>query len=191
MGIGSPGRWMEAKRPPLSRRMGQNPGISMPSVLPQTTPRQQQWLVSLLVLVSGLLLVQVWDDHSVRQQRDKSMALAADLAADHAQSLQRGIERALSATYALAALVRQGDGVVQDFEGVATEMLPFYPGIAALGLAPGGTICCVVPLAGNEKSLGFNQLTDSAQNREARLARDTGKLTLAGPMNLAQGGWGW
>ena len=138
-----------------------------------------------------MLLVQVWDDHSVQQQRDKSMALAADMAADHAQSLQRGIERALSATYALAALVRQGDGAVQDFEGVATEMLPFYPGIAALGLAPGGRICCVVPLAGNEKSLGFNQLTDSAQNREARLARDTGKLTLAGPMNLAQGGWVW
>ena len=70
---------MEFARPPLSRRMGQNPGISMPRVLPQTTPRQQQWLVSLLVLVSGLLLVQVWDDHSVRQQRDKSMAPAAGI----------------------------------------------------------------------------------------------------------------
>ena len=154
------------------------------------TPRQQQWLASLLVLVSGLLMVQVWDRHSVQQQRDKNMALAADLAADHAQSLQRGIERALSATYALAALVRQGGGEVQDFDGVATEMLPFYPGIAALGLAPNGVICCVVPLATNEKSLGFNQLTDIAQNREARMARDTGKLTLAGPMQLAQGGLG-
>jgi len=160
------------------------------ALIQHTTPRQQQWLVSLLVLVSGLLMVQVWDRHSVQQQRDKSMALAADLAADHAQSLQRGIERALSATYALAALVRQGGGEVQDFDGVATEMLPFYPGIAALGLAPNGVICCVVPLADNEKSLGFNQLTDLAQNREARMARDTGKLTLAGPMQLVQGGLG-
>ena len=146
--------------------------------------------MSLLVLVSGLLMVQLWDRHSVQQQVDKSKALAADLAADHAQALQRGIDRALSATYAMAALVRQGGGEVLDFDGVATEMLPFYPGIAALGLAPNGIICCVSPLAGNEKSLGFNQLTDIAQNREARLARDTGKLTLAGPLQLAQGGLG-
>lgn len=74
------------------------------------TPRQRQWLVSLLVLVSGLLMVQLWDRHSVQQQVDKSKALAADLAADHAQALQRGIDRALSATYAMAALVRQGGG---------------------------------------------------------------------------------
>ena len=115
---------------------------------------------------------------------------AADLATDHAQILQRGIERALSATYAIAALVRQGQGDVPDFEAVATEMLPFYPGIAALGLSPGGVIRNVVPLAGNEKSVGFNQLQDSAQNKEAIKARDTGKLTLAGPLKLAQGGMG-
>ena len=138
----------------------------------------------------GLLLSVAWVRHSEQLQREKSMALATDLAADHAQSLQRGIERALSATYAIAALVRQGHGKVEGFEGIATEMLPFYPGIAALGLSPGGVICCVVPLAGNEKSIGFNQLTDIAQNKEARLARDTGHLTLAGPLMLAQGGMG-
>ena len=155
-----------------------------------TTPLQRQWLLSLLVFACGLLLVVAWVRHSEQLQREKSMALATDLAADHAQSLQRGIERALSATYAIAALVRQGNGQVTGFEGIATEMLPFYPGIAALGLSPGGVICCVVPLAGNEKSIGFNQLEDIAQNKEARLARDTGNLTLAGPLTLAQGGMG-
>ena len=158
--------------------------------MPTTTPLQRQWLLSLLVFACGLLLVGVWVRHSVQQEGDKARALAADLAADHAQSLQRGIERALSATYAIAALVGQGNGHVRDFDGVATEMLPFYPGIAALGISPGGVICCVVPRAGNEKSIGFDQLKDIAQNREARLARDTGHLTLAGPLQLAQGGMG-
>jgi len=96
----------------------------------------------------------------------------------------------LSATYAVAALIRQGHGTVVDFEAVATELLPFYPGIAALGIAPGGVISNVVPRAGNEKSIGFNQLKDIAQNKEAIKARDTGKLTLAGPLKLAQGGLG-
>ena len=152
--------------------------------------RQRQWLLALLVFACGLVMVSFWLRHSAQQEEARSRALAADLAADHAQSLQRGIERALSATYAIAALVRQGRGFVNDFNGVATQMLPFYPGIAAIGLSPGGVICCVVPRAGNEKSIGFNQLEDTAQNKEARRARDTGKLTLAGPVQLAQGGLG-
>lgn len=158
--------------------------------MPTTTPRQNQWLLTLLVFLTGLMITLAWVRHSEHLQREKNMALATDLAADHAQSLQRGIERALSATYAIAALVRQGNGQVQGFEGIATEMLPFYPGIAALGLSPGGVICCVVPRADNEKSIGFNQLEDIAQNKEARLARNTGHLTLAGPLTLAQGGMG-
>jgi hypothetical protein len=86
--------------------------------------------------------------------------------------------------------VRQGKGNVPDFEGVAAEMLPWYPGVAVLGLSPGGVIRRVAPLEGNEKSIGFNQLTDPKQGREARMARDTGKLTLAGPLKLVQGGLG-
>ena len=152
--------------------------------------RQRQWLLALLVFACGLVMVSFWLRHSAQQEEAKSRALAADLAADHAQSLQRGIERALSATYAIAALVRQGRGFVNDFNGVATQMLPFYPGISALGLSPGGVICCVVPRAGNENSIGFNQLEDIVQNKEARRARDTRKLTLAGPVQLAQGGLG-
>ena len=152
--------------------------------------RQRQWLLALLVFACGLVMVSFWLRHSAHQEEAKSRALAADLAADHAQSLQRGIERALSASDAIAALVHQGRGFVNDFNGVATQMLPFYPGIAAIGLSPGGVICCVVPRAGNENSIGFNQLEDIVQNKEARRARDTRKLTLAGPVQLAQGGLG-
>jgi sensor domain CHASE-containing protein len=36
-----------------------------------------------------------------------------------------------------------------------------------LGLAPGDVIQNVAPLAGNEKSIGFDQLPDAAQNKEA------------------------
>lgn len=152
--------------------------------------RVRQWflVIGIFLLCSALTIVLIWRS----EQRDiaEARTRAANLAADHTQALQRGIERALSATYAIAALVRQGRGNVLDFDAVATEMLPFYPGIAALGMSPGGIIRNVVPLAGNEKSIGFNQLTDNAQNREAIKARDTGKLTLAGPLKLAQGGLG-
>ena len=123
-------------------------------------------------------------------------ALAAErlrvtaLASDHAHTIQATMERALSATYSIAAMVRQARGNLPDFEGVATEMLPWYPGVSILGLSPGGVIQRVAPRAGNEKSIGFDQLKDPIQGREARLARDSGKLTLAGPLKLVQGGLG-
>ena len=114
----------------------------------------------------------------------------AGLASDHAHAIQTGMERALSATYALAAMVRQARGEIADFEGVAGEMLPLYPGVAALGLAPNGIVRRVAPLAGNERSVGFNQLADPVQGREAFIAKQSGKLTLSGPLMLVQGGLG-
>jgi hypothetical protein len=52
-------------------------------------------------------------------------AHVSDSAGEHAQALQRHLERALSVTYALAALVRQGNGTVRDFDAVATELLQY------------------------------------------------------------------
>ena len=158
--------------------------------LKPASSRTRQWLVALCVFLVTAAAAGAFIYYSEQQGLFNARNRAADLAADHAQTLQRGLERDLSATYAIAALVRQGRGVVADFEAVATEMLPFYPGIAALGLAPSGIISRVVPLAGNEKSIGFNQLLDVAQNKDAIKARDTGLLTLAGPLRLAQGGMG-
>jgi diguanylate cyclase (GGDEF)-like protein len=149
-------------------------------------PRTVAWLVFLVgVLVSGGVIWQL----EQRAQASERLRVAA-LAGDHAHAIQSTMERALSATYSIAAMVRQGKGQVPDFEGVATEMLAWYPGVSTLGLSPGGIIARVAPLKGNEKSIGFNQLQDKVQGREARLARDTGKLTLAGPLQLVQGGLG-
>ena len=48
----------------------------------------------------------------------------------------------------------------------------------------------MAPLEPNRGLLGFNQLEDPTQRAEAARARDTGELTLAGPLNLVQGGLG-
>ncbi len=125
-----------------------------------------------------------------RQDRAQQHTQVADLAGDHAQALQRAIGLALSANNALVALVRQGQGSVAQFEDIGTQMLPFYPGIAAMGLSPGGVVRQVVPRAGNENLIGFDQLNDPRQGAEAARARASGELTLAGPMQLVQGGLG-
>jgi PAS domain S-box-containing protein len=86
--------------------------------------------------------------------------------------------------------VRQGKGNIPNFDTTANEMLPYFPGVSSLQLAPGGVVLRSVPLAGNEGAIGHDLLKDPKRNKEAFLARDTGKLTLAGPFNLVQGGVG-
>ena len=144
-------------------------------------------LVVFLLSIAGAGLV-LWAIE--RQERAQQQTQVADIAGDHAQALQRTIELALSANNALVALVRQGGGQVAQFEEIGLQMLPFYPGIAAMGLSPQGVIRQVVPHQGNESSIGFDQLNDTRQGPESSRARASGKLTLAGPVELVQGGLG-
>jgi PAS domain S-box-containing protein len=107
-----------------------------------------------------------------------------------AHALRQQIDRSMSVTYTLAALVHHGHGRVRDFNDVASQLLPYYPGVAALQLVPDGIIRQTVPLAGNEQTIGHNLMQDPSRNKEAFIARDTGRLTLAGPFKLLQGGDG-
>ena len=154
-------------------------------------PRSQRLLVmaaAVFLAAAAVAASVIW--HSEQHNLREEQARIAGLAKDHSRALETTIERSLSATYAMAALVRHGNGNIPEFDAVASEMLRFYPGVSALGISPGGIIRQVAPLAGNEKSIGFDQLNDPVQGKEAAIARDTGKLTLAGPMNLVQGGLG-
>jgi diguanylate cyclase (GGDEF)-like protein/PAS domain S-box-containing protein len=125
-----------------------------------------------------------------RNRLEHERTLVSGYAKDHARHLKVYIERALSATYALAALVRIGQGRIPNFDQLAEEMLPLYPGASELVLASGGKIQNVAPLRGNEKAIGLDLLRDPAQKAEASISRNSGRLTLAGPFNLVQGGLG-
>ncbi|MCK9987783.1 MAG: hypothetical protein AzoDbin1_04255, partial [Azoarcus sp.] len=143
-------------------------------------------IVFVIALGAAALFVAQSERESLRIRR----AEVADQSGDKAHEIESAVRHGLTATYALAALVRQGKGMVPDFDAVATEMLRYYPGADSLQLAPGGVIRHIVPLAENARAIGHDLLADPAQNKEAFRARDTGELTLAGPFELMQGGIG-
>jgi sensor domain CHASE-containing protein len=127
-----------------------------------------------------------WQSTRLASERDA----ASHVAHDRAFALERGVERMLSNNYALAALVHQADGTVERFEDAAAQLLTANTHLLALSLSPGGVVQHVAPLRGNERLLGFDQLNDPAQRREALFARESARLTLTGPLPLAQGGIG-
>lgn len=152
--------------------------------------RLRHWLLVGLAFVAALAASAfgVWQIENERL--DAHQAQVSDLASDLAADLARTIETALSSSYALAAMVRGAGGRFDSFDVVAEQMLGLYPGTAALALAPEGVVRQIVPLRGNEGAIGHDLIRDPRRNKEALLARDSGRLTLAGPFPLVQGGVG-
>jgi len=143
-----------------------------------------------LVFGLSLLVSAVVIQRSEDERIDDARTAVREITSDRAVDVQQALDRALSAVYALAALVQQGQGTVKDFDAVATKMLDYYPGVSVLILAPNGIISKAIPLARNEKAIGLNLLQDPVMRSETELARASGKLTLAGPLELRQGGLG-
>ena len=140
---------------------------------------------ALVLVCTAIALYDVDGDH-IRSEKNKALAQASD----KGDAVKRVIDRTLSAALALGALVVQSDGEIPSFEEIGTAMLPLYPGASALQLVPNGVTRRVVPLAGNEKSIGHDLFANPARRKEAELARDSRRMTLAGPFNLVQGGLG-
>ena len=151
--------------------------------------RRLRWYTA-AAFVGAALIAAVVLYHLDQSRLELERSRAGSVAEAELRQIDDHLNLALSSTHALAAMVRQNRGYFPAFPEIAAEMLPLYPGVSALQLAPGGVLTHVVPLAGNEKAIGHDLLRDPGRNREAFLARDTRRLTLAGPFTLIQGGIG-
>jgi two-component system, cell cycle sensor histidine kinase and response regulator CckA len=161
--------------------------MAVPSLLLHNPARRLVAALTLTLLASlaiGAAMVFVTE----RSRGVAKRAEARVIATDYTSRLTTRIDRSLSSTYALSAMVRLNHGKPVDFENVATEMLRFYGDISSLQLAPQGVVTYIVPIAGNEQAFGHDLLRDVQRNKEAISALNARKLTLAGPFELVQGG---
>jgi sensor domain CHASE-containing protein len=149
--------------------------------------RAKGWSAGIFIfLISAILSIAIiWKIEDTRFQQKR--AIAKEIAIANANQIDKMIDRRLALTYPFAAMIQQM-GSVPNFKLVCKELLISYPLVSEIALAPNGIISQVAPLSGNEKAIGFNLLTDPKQQNEALLAQKTGKITLAGPLTLVQGG---
>ncbi len=135
------------------------------------------------LLVGGTVAVLAVRVHVLHERNEAEV-----LVSNQSSLLKERLSRSLSSTFALAAVVRQGGGKIDRFDELAAEMRQLYGGISSLQLAKNGIVSQISPLQGNEKAIGHDLLKDPQRNRDAFIAVQTGRLTLAGPFELVQGG---
>ena len=78
----------------------------------------------------------------------------------------------------------------EEFSVLSSLMQDDQNVIKAHELAKDGIVTLIYPMSGNEAALGLNMLEHPARKQEARLAKESGEYTIAGPFKLQQGGIG-
>ncbi len=139
--------------------------------------------IFVVVFLGVFFCCRLFQHNRVTDQRKQ----ATDIGASEAYAISRQLDRSLSAAYALASILRAG-GKMDDFEGLAGEMISRYGGISSLQLAPDGVVSMVYPLRGNEAAIGHDLLNDPRRRAGAIAAIASRNLTLVGPFSLIQGG---
>jgi signal transduction histidine kinase len=123
----------------------------------------------------------VYSFESSREIEARSMA--TQIASSHAQSLEKQLFRSLSATLALATILKE-NSQFPNFNSVAEDLIKRYGGISNLQLAPNAIVQKIYPLEGNELAIGH----DLKQKPKTVSAIETKQLVVEGPINLIQGG---
>jgi len=143
---------------------------------------------TIISFLSSLLLCSFLIIFTIEYKRNIEMLQLDQHILESSYRIHEDISKKLYKTKALAALVIQGDGVVNNFQEIASVIIADEPAIANVLLAPDGIVTDVYPIEGNSAVLGLNFFDESfAGNREAMLARDTGDLVMAGPFIVLQG----
>ncbi|MFZ6850068.1 bifunctional diguanylate cyclase/phosphodiesterase [Undibacterium sp. RuRC25W] len=112
------------------------------------------------------------------------------LATIQVREIEDKLAHALSATYAVASLIKDHNGNVDNFESFGNHLLSYHSSIAALYLAPNGITSKVVPTVWRKFGLGIDLFNDPERKTEAIIAKKTNQLSLAGPLMLRRGSIG-
>ena len=146
-------------------------------------------LLGIFLVSFSLLSLIIYHFQTLETEHERTKIYTT--AVNYSYDIKFNLERALSSVHTLQALLSQNDDIaIRNFEEVVEDILPSYPGVIELAIAPDGVIAQVAPLRGNEKALGVNLFELETQKNEAVIARESGKLILAGPLELVQGGTG-
>ena len=149
-------------------------------------------IISFVLLVSLLIL----SEFTVHLEGERQYELHRNQVLNEASTLRAQLEayinKTLHLTQGMVAYVSTHPDFSQwDFESIAEQLIRTAPNIRNIGLAKDNVISHIYPLQGNEAALGLDYLQHPQQREAVLRAINSGKTTVAGPVELVQGGVGF
>jgi diguanylate cyclase (GGDEF)-like protein len=152
-----------------------------PTVLPA--------LVALVVLVAGGVFL---DRQSTILENERSRAAVLAEASLVRARLESNINDNIQLVRGLVATIATEPEIDQErFSALVSNLLEEQSQLRSVAGAPDLIVSMSYPLVGNQAAIGLDYRTHPAQRDAVLRARDSGKLVLAGPVDLVQGGRGF
>lgn len=146
---------------------------------------------ALLVFVITFLIV-LGASVLLNQNQDRGERLKAIYTAESTVSrVESQLNRYLAKSDLIKKMIESGMDVESNlFDTLSEFMQDERHVIEAHEIAKDGIINLIYPMEGNEASMGLNMFEHPERKQEARLAKESGDYTIAGPFELVQGGTG-
>lgn len=148
--------------------------------------------LTILLLVCGLALASYFGERlnneryltSSRVEVEKQLAQVRN-------RLEFNLQGDMQLIQGLVSYIAANPGINQkEFERAAKPLFEGGSSLRNIGAAPGMVMRMMYPLKGNEKAIGLDFRKTPGQSETAELARSSGRMVLAGPLQLVQGGTG-
>lgn len=146
---------------------------------------------ALLVFVITFLIV-LGASVLLNQNQERGERLKAIYTAESTVSrVESQLNRYLAKSDLIKKMIESGMDVESNlFDTLSEFMQDERHVIEAHEIAKDGIINLIYPMEGNEASMGLNMFEHPERKQEARLAKESGDYTIAGPFELVQGGTG-
>ncbi|MHA6732070.1 bifunctional diguanylate cyclase/phosphodiesterase [Devosia sp. A369] len=146
-------------------------------------------LVALAVLVVGGVILD--RQSSVLHEERMRAGVLAQVSLIRAK-LEGNINSNIQLIRGLVATIATEPEMQQErFAALVSNLFEEQSQLHSVAGAPDLVVSMTFPLEGNERAIGLDYLKNDAQREGVLRARDTGKLLLAGPVDLVQGGRGF
>ena len=153
---------------------------------------KKRFILAVVALVVAAVLLDIFFQAQLRRQNLGEQRLGTTLRLGSLRAKLEGVIYAnLLLIYGTANFVAANpDATEKEFTAFVREMMRRPNLLINMAAAPDFIISYVFPKKGNEAIIGLNYRKIPAQWEQARRARETGNMELAGPLNLVQGGVG-
>ena len=169
----------------------------MTSTITPAPDLRQSWLRAIalpallamaLLLAGGIFLDR---QTSVLTEERLRASVLAEVSLIRAK-LEGNINGNIQLVRGLVSTISTEPGMTQlRFSQLAMNLFEEQSQLRSIAAAPNLVVRMTYPLEGNEKAIGLDYRDNDAQRPAVFRARDTGKLVLAGPVDLVQGGRGF